>query len=214
MLAVAQLYQGHRAAGIGSLERSMRASLSSQPGHSCKQGRDHFALLARAYEDDPRRASAVARFRNAAAWNDATAANFVPLPRNRDETYVPRPIDERLFLGMTADGERGPGFVIESVAPGSMVAAAGLRPNDVVVHIHGRALTADTDLIDLLDDLLTERTLAVGIVRGGVAVDAALVPRTVAEHHADIRSLLVRADRTYRDGDPRTAGRLFGEQQQ
>jgi hypothetical protein len=76
-----------------------------------------------------------------------------------------KPVDPGLaqFLGIP----RGTGFQVENVEAGTMAEAMGVKANDVVVCIDGKAIGRDTTVREALAGVPAGRTLRVDVIRGG-----------------------------------------------
>jgi hypothetical protein len=76
-----------------------------------------------------------------------------------------KPVDPGLaqFLGIP----KGTGFQVENVEPGTMAEAMGVKANDVVVCIDGKAIGRDSTVREALAGVPAGRTLRVDVIRGG-----------------------------------------------
>jgi S1-C subfamily serine protease len=65
---------------------------------------------------------------------------------------------------------------VVNVVPGSPADSAGIRPQDVIVALHGRVVTGVDDVHRLLTQFPREQPLEVTVIRGGIRIELQISP--------------------------------------
>jgi serine protease Do len=88
----------------------------------------------------------------------------------------------RAFLGVVVetryarDGSGG-GAGVRTVAPNSPAERAGVRSGDVIVGFRDRPVSSNDDLLNLLDESVIDRDVALRVKRGGEEIELTVRPR-------------------------------------
>jgi S1-C subfamily serine protease len=84
----------------------------------------------------------------------------------------PRPLPPRVQQRLQVEG----GVEVVEVVPGSPADRAGLKPEDLIVELDGRAVTDVNELQRLMVADLIERTVALSVVRNGAVLRLTVTP--------------------------------------
>ncbi|HEY3766954.1 MAG TPA: trypsin-like peptidase domain-containing protein [Gaiellales bacterium] len=88
--------------------------------------------------------------------------------------------DRPLPPGVRAELGQDTGVEVIGVEPEGPAAAAGMRPEDLIVSVDGRAVTRMDDLLQLMSGDAVGVPVRVGVVRAGRRIDVELVPAELA----------------------------------